>query len=867
MKGSAHGVGQAADIARAAQSPTAQVTGSTRPSGLLYAVGAAAVGSLCVYTGVSLALEVPVVPRDLAFAVAAFAAAQLARIFHRVRGETIMLAWGEVGIITALCLVPAPWLPISVAAGAVVGHGFRLVGANPLTRTRVAYTIFVLTAGGMAAATVAALTADPARALRATPEDLGPLVPLGLAAAAYYLTTSGLSAAWAAATTRSPIAAVWRSAARTKRFMLAAAAPIGVITTFAAGIDPALIAALAPFLWVVHLTYARHVTASAEQRIWAAMAEATRALHQLDERAVALAALHGAFDIFAPMEVELSWQGLTGQTQRYRARTGDDLAETGGAGEEPEAALTGECVMRPLAVAGVRRGELRLRFRHALPLTMADEMAFSTYADAVASALHDAATHRRLQDLAARSAYDAIHDTLTGLSNRSTLLARGNAELQRCDPATPVALVLLGLDGFRAVNETLGHAAGDELLRVLARRLAGMRDEGELLGRPVGDEFAVFVLPGPSARAAEGLSAGLGGGPGGGLGEGEVLERARILAAALAAPADVAGVTIAVEARAGVVVAEAGSCDMAELLRRADVALHQAMRAGSRLARYDRHSDAASEDRLLLLADLRDALAATDQLVVQLQPAVDLVTGAPVSVEALVRWQHPRRGLLMPADFVPAIEHSELAAGFTLHIVDLALRVCAGWATQGIEVPMSVNLCARCMVNPDLPSLVADHLRRHGVPSARLILEMSESVMEGEEQLVHEAITDLRARGIRVSVDDFGTGSASLSFLTRFSVDEVKIDRSFVARMIDSPETAAIVRTTVDLARALGLRVVAEGVERPEQRTALLELGVKAAQGFLFHPPMSETDATAVVQRRTDAASARTIPIVPTGSP
>jgi len=241
---------------------------------------------------------------------------------------------------------------------------------------------------------------------------------------------------------------------------------------------------------------------------------------------------------------------------------------------------------------------------------------------------------------------------------------------------------------------------------------------------------------------------------------------------------------------------------------------------------------------------------------------VDLQTGEPIGAEALTRWRHPRRGLLQPAEFIGVVEHSDLASAFTLHVIDMALRLASGWASQGLHLPISVNLCARCTVNPDLPGLVAGRLAAHGVPARRLVLEITETVAMTEPGLAERVVTRLRELGVRVSVDDFGTGSASLSFLARFPVDEVKIDRTFIATMVDSPETAAIVRATVDLAHDLGMTVVAEGVERPEQRAALVELGVGAAQGFLFHRPLPPDELTPVLQGRTHTATAKRIPIV-----
>jgi EAL domain-containing protein (putative c-di-GMP-specific phosphodiesterase class I) len=214
----------------------------------------------------------------------------------------------------------------------------------------------------------------------------------------------------------------------------------------------------------------------------------------------------------------------------------------------------------------------------------------------------------------------------------------------------------------------------------------------------------------------------------------------------------------------------------------------------------------------------------------------------------LVRWRHPRRGLLAPADFLDAVEHSELALGLTRHVLDMAVGVAASWAQQGIGAPVSVNLGARCMRDPQLPERVLAMLASHNVAAHRLILEVTERVSEVEYEMVEPVLVALRAAGVQISLDDFGTGAASLAFLTRFALDEVKIDRAFVAAMADSPETAAIIRATVDLAHELGLRVVAEGVEHDAQRVALALLGVAAAQGFLFHRPMSVAEATEVMR-------------------
>jgi diguanylate cyclase (GGDEF)-like protein len=469
-------------------------------------------------------------------------------------------------------------------------------------------------------------------------------------------------------------------------------------------------------------------------------------------------------------------------------------------------------------------------------------------------ALHDAATHRELRIMAARSSYDAVHDPLTGLLNRSALLAKGDTALRMLERDANAALLLLDINQFKEVNDTLGHAAGDQLLQITAARLGGLVRPGELLARLGGDEFALLLTALPRMGDVAALRERPTALP-------QALRRARQLADQLAAPAEVAGVTLSVESSIGVVVAPAGGADMTELLRRADIAMYQAKEGGGSVAWYDSARDAASTDQLALLAELREALAAQDQLVLLLQPAVDLSSGAPTGVEALVRWRHPRRGMLSPGDFIRAVEGSELLAPFTRYVIDKALRANADWADQGIEVPIAVNLSARSLLDPRLPAEVAELLRRHRVPAHRLVMEITETVVMSELEVIDEVLAGLRALGVRLAVDDFGTGYSSLTFLTRISVDELKVDRAFVARMFDSAQAAAIVRTTVELARELGLRVVAEGVETADQRSALAALGCSAAQGYHFFKPMPADKVGAVLRSLVDGAGARIYPL------
>jgi diguanylate cyclase (GGDEF)-like protein len=415
-----------------------------------------------------------------------------------------------------------------------------------------------------------------------------------------------------------------------------------------------------------------------------------------------------------------------------------------------------------------------------------------------------------------------------------------------------VALLLLDVDHFKEVNDTLGHAAGDELLKVTATRIAGYCQDGELAARLGGDEFGLLLTALPILDNAPALDA---------AALEHALGRARELADVLAVPTEVAGVPLAIEASVGVVVALAGACDMTELLRRADIAMYQAKRGAGAVAWYDSAGDVGSTDRLALLAELREALDSPEQLTLVLQPVIDLQTGGPTGVEALIRWRHPRRGELGPDEFIDVLENSDLVTQFTRHVVDRALAIAADWSRHGITVPISVNLSPRSLLDRDLPEKVAELLAKHRVPARRLVFEITETVVVPEYAVVTEVLDALRDLGVQLAVDDFGTGYSSLTFLTRVHVDEVKIDRTFVARMVESPEALAIVRTTIDLARELGLRVIAEGVETAAQRVALADLGCDCAQGYHFAAPMAPEKIVGALGSLARGAGGRVIPL------
>ncbi len=815
---------------------------------VLLTVAVALTGLLAAVLGLTVPSHLPAddsLPGAARFgiAVVAFAVAQLARLRFRSASGMVSITWGEAALVVCLWLVPAGWLP----AAALLGVGTAWTVMSLVSDRRPALELVGI-AGSLTAAT--ALAAAVATAL-GPPLLAAPTPELALtltaAAVTYLLTTAFLGAVTLALRHGIAIGPPLLAALRGKLLMFVGNVAVGLVVVALLELDARWLLLLPPPLWLLQQTYRHRLRADQERRTWRAFAEATAALNQLDERGVATAAVTGALTLFGAELVEVDVARGEGRWRRYRADRGGQVRDRE---VEPSAgAEAGEHeLVRRLAVGSADVGRLRVRFARSAPPSARERDGVAAFGDALAAALHDAATHRELRLVTARSSYDAVHDQLTGLLNRAALLAKGDQALRQRAHDHPVALLLLDVNQFKEVNDTLGHSAGDQLLRLTSNRLAALTRPGDLLGRLGGDEFALLLTSVPLVEERTAPLA-------------YALRQAREVAERLAAPTEVAGVRMSIEVAVGVVVADAGAADLTELLRRADIAMYQAKEGGGSVAAYDSSRDAASTDHLALLAEMREALAADDQLVLALQPAVDLATGAPTGVEALIRWRHPRRGWLGPADFIRPVENSEQLGTFTRYVLDKALAVASGWARDGLDVPISVNLSARSLLDPRLPAEIDEALRRHQVPPHRLVLEITETVVMSELEVIDEVLATLRGMGVQLAVDDFGTGFSSLTFLTRIAVDELKVDRSFVLRMADSPEAAAIVRTTVGLAHELGLRVVAEGVETAEQRTALAELGCTAAQGYHFFKPMPADKITAVLGSLRDAARGNVFPL------
>ena len=413
----------------------------------------------------------------------------------------------------------------------------------------------------------------------------------------------------------------------------------------------------------------------------------------------------------------------------------------------------------------------------------------------------------------------ATHDALTGLPNRSFLQKRLEQEAHVAhENNIPAALLLLDLDRFKEVNDTLGHIVGDVLLQKIGQRLQSYLHSNDLIARLGGDEFAI-VLPATDADGA--------------------VRTARTLIGALDMPILVDGHAFSIGGSIGIALTPEQGFDVTTLLRCADVAMYVAKRSQSGHAEYSPKIDQHSPYKLALMTELRQAIA-DDGLLIHYQPKVLFSSGRMEGVEALLRWPHPVHGLIPPEDFIPLAERTGLIGPLTRWVLERAVRQCRDWEHDGLHMNIAVNLSTHTLYDPKLLSIVTNLLHLYEVASSQLTLEITESMLMEEPGRAQVVLAELRALGVSIAIDDFGTGYSSLAYLKRLRIDEVKIDKAFVHGLgIDADSAdAAIVRAVVAMARPLQCKVVAEGVESAEAWTFLQELGCDLAQGYYCSRPL-----------------------------
>ena len=422
----------------------------------------------------------------------------------------------------------------------------------------------------------------------------------------------------------------------------------------------------------------------------------------------------------------------------------------------------------------------------------------------------------------------ALYDQLTELPNRDLFRDRvaQAIEVARRERGA-VGVMFLDVDHFKEINDTLGHESGDELLRAVATRLRGQMRAGETLARLGGDEFAILCIGGAD----------------------DALLLAERLHRALQEPFTVRDLPLEVAVSAGIAAFPGHGDEVDAVLRHADVAMYLAKSSHAGTALYDAAQDSSDAARLALAGELRRAIE-SQQLVLHFQPKAELDSGCIVGVEALVRWVHPERGFIPPNDFIPIAERTGLIKPLSRYVLAAALRQCGAWRAEGLDLHVAVNLTIPDLLDLELPSFIQELLVKHHVRPDQLELEITESTILADPFRVRQVLTGLNEAGLRIAIDDFGTGYSSLAYLRRLPVQTIKIDRSFVMDMCENTSDATIVRSTIDLARNLGLDVVAEGVETEATWAALRAHGCTLAQGYLISKPVAADELRALLAER-----------------
>jgi len=521
-------------------------------------------------------------------------------------------------------------------------------------------------------------------------------------------------------------------------------------------------------------------------------------------------------DIIGRTNEELGWKLLT--------MDGQPLAQTDYPGER--AVRSGQAVYGVEILFQRHDGQRLILSENVAPLSDASGEVVGTV-----NSLTDITKRKQAEEALI---YQALHDALTGLPNRTLFQERlEQATIRTRRDWASFAVLLLDLDRFKEINDTFGHHYGDLLLQQVGKRLSGLLRESDTVARLGGDEFAM-LLPATDEPGA-----------------GQVAEK---VLSTLAQRFVIEGQYLAIETSIGVALCPKQGSDPHTLLRHADVAMYVAKDSNTGYALYRPEQDVNSADRLRLISELREAIE-QDQLVLQYQPQMHLRTGRMDQVEALVRWQHPERGLILPDQFIPLAEHTGLIEPLTEWVLTEAVMQCRAWLDQGLELRVAVNISAHNLRDDALPLLVGALLEAQKVQPSALQLEITESaIMETGERAL-QILTQLHELGITCSIDDFGTGYSSLGYLKRLPACEIKIDRSFVTDMMVDEGDFSIVQTIVNLSHSLGREVVAEGVETRETLEALRALGCDLAQGYYLSRPLPPCEVPTWLRNQASGSS------------
>ncbi len=735
-------------------------------------------------------------PVAVAVAIAAFAIAEAVVVTMQLGGSAQAFSLSEAPLVAGLLILPAPVLLLT----RVVGSAVALVAVRRQPPFKVVFNLAVIVAETAFAVGLLRLIgiSGPGDAGRGLLLVGAVAVLTGVWGSIYMLAVAGA----VSGTVR--VAGLSREVAEALAPALAAGA-FGLVTAVLMQVDPLLLVAQAALAAVLAMAHRAHVR----------LARTTAGLQRLQELTRSLTGSASVRTTAA--ELAERTRELLGSAQAFVFPPG---APGWVASAPPETVpppppvaeqLDGDCMAVPLPGKG--GGWLVASGRAvSTPFGEEERRTLVMLANHAAVALASAARGDALRRERDEAAHRASHDELTGLRNRWAVLD----ELQRRLAAgRPASLIILDLDDFKEINDSLGHSAGDEMLREVARRYQAACPADAVLARLGGDEFAVLL---PTASATEAVAT------------------ARALLASMTEPVAVDDLTVEVKASAGV------ACGTAEatahtLLQQADIAMYDAKAGGTGVRLYGPSDHDSARRQLLVSSALREALRDGD-VTLAYQPQGDLATRRVVGVEALARWTHPELGPVAPDEFVRAAEHGGLIHDLSAFVLDTAVAQQRAWADAGLDLRMAVNLSPRVLLDARLPDQVGEVLARHGVAPSRLVLELTEGSVLSDPQRTVPVLERLSALGITIALDDFGTGYSSLSYLRTLPVDQLKIDKSFVTPLASQHDARPLVTAIIRLCHDLDLEVVAEGVEDEATAALLARLGCTRIQGWFLGRPV-----------------------------
>jgi diguanylate cyclase (GGDEF)-like protein len=806
-----------------------------RHSALSYVVGIVAAAGLLMtsLSAIGLRTQLVVQPWRYLVAIALPVIAELAAICVRRGGTRYRFNWRETAfVISAFLVSPAAIVVTSVVGMAVWAALKRMSPTKFVFNTALIAVDFGLAAAAIAPAHLTGRRIDWAALFR--PETMLLMAVATLAAASVSFTCS--HAAVSAVGHRRFAAGfrdgAWRAWLNWLRNIVA-----GVAIVAALSWSPAVAVGVVGALVGVQFVTADRSAIRQERFAFHRLQEAIDQLRDVELEQLIPDATNAAVTMMRADAAEIHLFARNGYETLLRATDGRDAHVPDSDDAEHDHSMDVDLSTREGKV-----GELRLLFSQPVKLSAVESDCLAAFANALAVALANALKFDSIREEAYRRVRAAYQDPVTGVGNLMMLEEESRAALAHVDEGQIAAIAVIGLSRFAEVNDLLGAHAADQMLRAVADRLCSVVRSCDVVARLHGAEYVLLLRELPSEAAAE--------------------AQAELAVRSLGTAITADGLDLTVDAHTGVACAPADGVELDDLVRRARLAMYKARTSDLPVFRYVAELEPPALAQVELIRDLKTALA-EHQLLLHFQPKFSMRGGYPVAAEALVRWQHPTRGMIPPVEFVPLLERCGLVGDLTRYVVDAAIAECAQWHRLGMPLSIAVNLSARNLLDEDLPRYVLSRLAHHKLPPDRLICEITETAVFSRSPIAASILDQLRAAGVELSLDDFCTGYSSLSLLRERTIDEIKIDRSFVADLGVEPRSTQIVTTLIELAHRCDIIVTAEGIETAEQQHILTTLGCDNAQGYLLARPMPADKAREFLLAAMRAAPTRTLPSAP----